>query len=99
MPAAGPQPGSAALRGARACRSSATGGLSLQAGTVGGSTSQGCFRFTQMWATTSSSSLRSSVPARTTTTPGRALFELKMRVWQTAHSRWIDVLPLGVLSS
>ena len=70
------QPGAGAQRGARVSRSSATGAPSFQACTASGNFSQGCFRFTQMWATTSSSSLRSSVPARITTMPGRALFKL-----------------------
>ncbi len=55
---------------------SAAGAASGQIGTPSAKVSHGCFRFTQMCATTRSSLLRSSVPARTTATFGRALFVL-----------------------
>ena len=66
----------AAQRGAKACVRSASGAASGQVGTPSARVSHGCLRLTQMWAAISSSSLRSSVPARTITAPGRPLLVL-----------------------
>ncbi len=59
-----------------AAAKSAAGAFSSQLGTSSGMSIPFIFRFVQMWATMPSSSLRSSVPARTTASPGRALFVL-----------------------
>lgn len=61
---------------ASTCCNSSGGALSGQVATPSGSVSHGCFRLTQIWATMFSSSLLSNVPARSTATSGRALFEL-----------------------
>ena len=72
--------------------SSAAGAASGQLSASSGKFSQACLRFTQMWATASSSSLRSRVPARTITTPGRALFEEAMPAEYTDLFGHIDTL-------
>lgn len=50
-----------------------------------------------MWATQSSSALRSSVPARKIAMPGRWTPVMYSREWQLAQARWSATRPLGVL--
>src|SRR5437868_5391183 len=80
-----------AYRCESAAASSAGGVPSGQLGTSAGTTIPSIFRLVQIWATTFNSSLRSNVPARIVTKPGRALFVFQTRVKQTGHARWREV--------
>ncbi len=79
---------------------SAIGGPSGQVGTPGASSIPCTLPLgPDVRPTIRSSSLRSSVPARTTTNPGRALFVLKMRVKHTGRRADVRCLPSGEFNS
>ena len=73
-------------------------GVSSKLGTSASILIQACLRLVQIWAAGATSLLRSSVPTRSTSISGTALFRFAMRVKHDAQPIWsegMDSTPTG----